>query len=289
MDYCSSCRRVLNGALVCPGCGDYAPDIAPPARYSAVPTTAPARGERHAEQAPAFRPPHGTPHRGAAPFGGDGVSEDVTAHRSDSGSSGGSAVAASTGQGRAARRRQRERWKKNRRRAAAATAFALVSGGLTATLLQSRASTGHTHAAAAPQLEGLATPRTLISAASSEEPDTEASRKPRTHRPATAGRQQKTRPASPATPPAATTVRQPKTAAAAHPLATSSATPDTAPTQANQAPADHADVAAPQATAPASTAGSDAATTPVPAAPSTPTAEPTSPAHLCLLGIVCVG
>ncbi|WP_443049130.1 SCO2400 family protein [Streptomyces sp. NBC_00316] len=282
MDYCSSCRRVLNGALVCPGCGDYAPDIAPPARYSAVPTTAPARGERHAAQAPAFRPPH----RGAAPFGGSGVSEDVTAQRSDSGSSGGSAVAASTGQGRAARRRQRERWKKNRRRAAAATAFALVSGGLTATLLQSRASTGHTHAAAAPELEGVATPRTLISAASSEEPDTEASRKPRTHRPVTAGRQQKT---SPATPPAATTIRQPKTAAAAHPLATSSATPDTAPTQANQAPVEHADVAAPVATAPASTAGSDASTTPVPAAPATPTAEPTSPAHLCLLGIVCVG
>jgi len=31
MDYCYSCRRTLNGALVCPGCGAYAPDIAPPA------------------------------------------------------------------------------------------------------------------------------------------------------------------------------------------------------------------------------------------------------------------
>jgi hypothetical protein len=29
MDYCSSCRRKLNGALVCPGCGAYAPDIDP--------------------------------------------------------------------------------------------------------------------------------------------------------------------------------------------------------------------------------------------------------------------
>ncbi|WP_423835875.1 SCO2400 family protein [Streptomyces endophytica] len=35
MDYCSSCRRNLNGALVCPGCGDYAPDIAPPAHHRA--------------------------------------------------------------------------------------------------------------------------------------------------------------------------------------------------------------------------------------------------------------
>ncbi|WP_422665372.1 SCO2400 family protein, partial [Actinacidiphila cocklensis] len=30
MDYCYQCRRTLNGALVCPGCGAYAPDIAPP-------------------------------------------------------------------------------------------------------------------------------------------------------------------------------------------------------------------------------------------------------------------
>ncbi|MER6330217.1 hypothetical protein ABT298_13000 [Streptomyces sp. NPDC001034] len=30
MDYCSECRRYLNGALVCPGCGACAPDIAPP-------------------------------------------------------------------------------------------------------------------------------------------------------------------------------------------------------------------------------------------------------------------
>src|SRR5690606_16786591 len=29
MDYCSTCHRHLNGALVCPGCGAYAPDIAP--------------------------------------------------------------------------------------------------------------------------------------------------------------------------------------------------------------------------------------------------------------------
>ncbi|MGW1915529.1 SCO2400 family protein [Streptomyces sp. NPDC002076] len=33
MDYCSTCRRHLNGALVCPGCGAYAPDIAPPAAH----------------------------------------------------------------------------------------------------------------------------------------------------------------------------------------------------------------------------------------------------------------
>lgn len=31
MDYCSSCRRYLNGAFVCPGCGSYSPSLALPA------------------------------------------------------------------------------------------------------------------------------------------------------------------------------------------------------------------------------------------------------------------
>ncbi|WP_456294300.1 SCO2400 family protein, partial [Streptomyces chartreusis] len=55
MDYCSSCRRHLNGALVCPGCGAYAPDIAPSAAggpaASAVP--GPAAGATTAWGSPA--------------------------------------------------------------------------------------------------------------------------------------------------------------------------------------------------------------------------------------------
>ncbi|UUU23635.1 SCO2400 family protein [Streptomyces sp. DSM 40750] len=43
MDYCTSCRRHLNGALVCPGCGAYAPDIAPATIDSRV-VPAPATG-----------------------------------------------------------------------------------------------------------------------------------------------------------------------------------------------------------------------------------------------------
>src|SRR5882757_9174376 len=27
MDYCYTCRRILNRALVCPGCGAYAPEV----------------------------------------------------------------------------------------------------------------------------------------------------------------------------------------------------------------------------------------------------------------------
>ncbi|MEU2777830.1 hypothetical protein ABZ646_34310 [Streptomyces sp. NPDC007162] len=40
MDYCTLCRRHLNGALVCPGCGAYAPDIAPRATAAAPATGA---------------------------------------------------------------------------------------------------------------------------------------------------------------------------------------------------------------------------------------------------------
>ncbi|MYS17007.1 hypothetical protein GTW73_28380, partial [Streptomyces sp. SID4982] len=57
MDYCSACRRHLNGALVCPGCGDCAsPDLAPmPVRPSTYAVrrpgeedAAPSRGGRSA-------------------------------------------------------------------------------------------------------------------------------------------------------------------------------------------------------------------------------------------------
>jgi hypothetical protein len=152
MDYCSSCRRHLNGALVCPGCGAYAPDIAP-ATTPGHTTTAPA--------ATALWPqPVGTPGvdtydgtdalGGSEGFGGSegtddfdafGGSEDIDTYdgtdESDDfddfqGIDGGApAAAASQGVGRAARRRQRVRWKKSQRRAVVATAVALVGGGLT--------------------------------------------------------------------------------------------------------------------------------------------------------------
>ncbi|MGV9643790.1 SCO2400 family protein, partial [Streptomyces sp. NPDC003514] len=48
MDYCSSCRRHLNGALVCPGCGAYAPDIAPSVAGPTQPAVpGPAASGRH--------------------------------------------------------------------------------------------------------------------------------------------------------------------------------------------------------------------------------------------------
>ncbi|MYV42783.1 hypothetical protein GT030_28960, partial [Streptomyces sp. SID1328] len=107
MDYCSACRRHLNGALVCPGCGVCAsPDLAPmPVRTSRYAVRQP--GD---EDVPAPRrgrsvpPPIAAPHRPAE---------------------------VPSGSGRAARRREQSRWRKTRRRAALATAVALVGGGLT--------------------------------------------------------------------------------------------------------------------------------------------------------------
>ncbi|MGC5000100.1 SCO2400 family protein [Streptomyces sp. DT195] len=108
MDYCSACRRHLNGALVCPGCGDCAsPDLAPmPVRPSTYAVRRPgeedAAPSRHGRSAPPPIAPR--PHRPAE---------------------------VATGSGRAARRREQTRWRKTRRRAVLAAAFTLVGGGLT--------------------------------------------------------------------------------------------------------------------------------------------------------------
>ncbi|MEV6055276.1 hypothetical protein [Streptomyces sp. NPDC052107] len=127
MDYCSSCRRHLNGALVCPGCGAYAPDIAPPRSTAAVTAVRPAADDWFGAKEPAAVPPadaEGTP------------PADVT-------------DAPPAGRGRAARRRQLARWKKNKRRAAVATAVALVGGGLTLASLD-RGNNDRAQAATAP-------------------------------------------------------------------------------------------------------------------------------------------
>ncbi|MFG3656619.1 hypothetical protein [Streptomyces sp. NPDC047706] len=122
MDYCSSCRRHLNGALACPGCGAYAPDIAPAPRAQAEPE-------------PVCVPP---------------VPQD-----------GPEAVAVPAREGRAARRRQRIRWRRSQRRALVATAVALVGGGLTLTSLDRGARTDRAQTAAAPEELTLETaPRT---------------------------------------------------------------------------------------------------------------------------------
>ncbi|MET9375295.1 hypothetical protein ABZX98_14230 [Streptomyces sp. NPDC002992] len=141
MDYCSSCRRHLNGALVCPGCGAYAPDIAPVVAdgrlVSASATTASATSVTSVttREAAVGAQPNRTL-RSDAPEDLEGVP-----------------IAP---EGRAARRRQRARWKKNQRRAVVATAVALVGGGLTVSAMDRQAG-DRAQAATAPQDPGVDT------------------------------------------------------------------------------------------------------------------------------------
>ncbi|MFG2354912.1 hypothetical protein [Streptomyces sp. NPDC048521] len=151
MDYCSSCRRHLNGALVCPGCGAYAPDIAPPG------TGGPGGSLRAAGSAGTGGMPAATTVR--TPDALVGIWHDGST--GDAAEPGGGAGASSAGpadeaegvppapRGRAARRRQLARWKKSRRRAAVATAFAIVGGGLTIATMD-RNSADRAQAATAP-------------------------------------------------------------------------------------------------------------------------------------------
>ncbi|MFI9052875.1 hypothetical protein [Streptomyces sp. NPDC053427] len=277
---------------MCPGCGDYAPDIAPPAHRSHRAVAAPAAWESWpGADVPAPGPHQGTGYADAAPLD-SAAYEDVTAEVSGADPVEGLDVAdgtstAATGQGRAARRRQLARWKKHRRRAVAATAFALVGGGLTVSMLQNKPS--QAHAASTPEPESVGTPRTEPAASVSKEPDTGDTRDSDSRPSRSASRQRETTAAAPSTAP---TVRHPKSAAATHPLAAPNGTPHTTPSPDRPKHARHAATPAPTASASAPAGPSDANTpsaSPAPNTPSTPAADPKSPTHLCLLGVVCIG
>ncbi|MGW4435886.1 SCO2400 family protein [Streptomyces sp. NPDC004596] len=167
MDYCSSCRRHLNGALVCPGCGAYAPDIAPPAAVStpdATPGTPAAAAKAHpVDTFDAF---------GAGDWYDDSAEpgeEPTPASAPRLQPSGAAGGPPATSRGRAARRRQLARWKKNKRRAAVATAFAIVGGGLTLATVD-RQSGDRAQAAAAPDSHTMGVAERQTSAGS--RPDT---------------------------------------------------------------------------------------------------------------------
>ncbi|GCB47527.1 hypothetical protein [Streptomyces sp. NL15-2K] len=136
MDYCSTCRRHLNGALVCPGCGAYAPDIAP------------GLVDGHPVPGPATAASTGTAAWAVTSSDAPREAPPVDPAIDESGH------ATPAPQGRAARRRQQARWKKTQRRALVATAVALVGGGLTV-LSMDRQSTDKTQAATAPGITGM--------------------------------------------------------------------------------------------------------------------------------------
>ncbi|QHA05864.1 hypothetical protein GQF42_23545 [Streptomyces broussonetiae] len=283
MDYCSSCRRHLNGALVCPGCGAYAPDIAPPGTDGHAAAAAPATLSHL---------PATALHTGADTWYDDAP---FTAQGADAADATDVTDAPRAPQGRAARRRQLARWKKSQRRAVVATAVALVGGGLTFASLD-RGSGDRAQAATAPDNRSMglgeeqpaspdapATPAPSAPSAAphhaSRTPGTPTARTPVGHVAANAPRQQSF----------ATT---PRTAAPA-------ARPDSIPTT----PRPTASTAAPAPAAPApatSTSASGTGTTANPA-PSTgsstgtsgstgsgQTSSTPSSGQLCLV-LVCLG
>ncbi|MFG2299489.1 hypothetical protein [Actinacidiphila glaucinigra] len=226
MDYCSSCRRHLNGALVCPGCGAYAPDIAPPMWQG--PDSA-AERDRLRDADDADDP--------------DGSAQDD---------------ADPSLQGRAARRRQLERWKKNRRRAAAATAVALVGGGLTVAALPHGGSRGQAGTAAAAEPLTPATARTLPLSSIPAQPGDPTHRPGQRTHPTTAaprGDTPHTAPSTASTTAPARTAPQGDTGSRVSAVTAAPAPADTAPhTSAPQPPADV------QATPPTTTAPTPSAT-----------------------------
>lgn len=286
MDYCSSCRRTLNGALVCPGCGAYAPDIAPPVPHlgDAAARTATTWEAWRTEEFPASESYDDPRFSDAAPFGTE-ASEDAVADAPDAGLSSGSQHAAPAVQGRAARRRQMAMWKKKQRRVAVVSAVALVGGGLTVALLPDGPSADPAHAASAPEPETSATPRTHISGSAAAETDADVSR----DRGTTTKPTKATSPPRRATGTVATTptrrLPQNTTVVTAHPTATTSPRPHTPPVAADGVSGPEADSPAPQTTPPASAPDNDSAGDTSPASPA-PTA--TSPGQVCLL-VLCVG
>ncbi|WP_442759755.1 SCO2400 family protein [Streptomyces mirabilis] len=283
MDYCSSCRRHLNGALVCPGCGAYAPDIAPAtADRGIVPTWV-------------GMAPTGTAVSASVPWEytaseawHDGRPEDEAAVAADLEEApqtdpyGDIEGATPAPQGRAARRRQMARWKKNQRRAVVATAVALVGGGLTVASMD-RHSGNQAQAATAPDVTtmGTADEQATEQPGPSTQPETHvSSHTPPVQSTATElARRQSAGAPSHVTP----TSAQPFAAASPHPTAASaSATPHpraVSPTSVGTVP-DRTSTSAQVPAAPAGTA------TGTPQAAPTPTT--TSPSHICLL-LVCLG
>ncbi|MEV6765045.1 hypothetical protein AB0N16_31260 [Streptomyces sp. NPDC051105] len=259
MDYCSSCRRHLNGALACPGCGAYAPDIAP----RAVPTP---------WQAPADSAWHdGTDY----PEGADEVVESAEDSYDDS-----PAVAAGP-LGRAARRRQRVRWKKTQRRALVATAVALVGGGLTVASLD-RQSTDRAQAASAPDTTTMG-----VADEEATEPTPSASTPTGRHRapdPTPSARSTATANApheqTVGTPQATSTPRRRLTVISVPSTTSSAAQPQAA--AAGTASGSTATPSEPTAT-PTPTADDS-----TPAQPASPAPTATAPSQLCLL-VICIG
>ncbi|MEU9207840.1 hypothetical protein AB0D27_07765 [Streptomyces sp. NPDC048415] len=283
MDYCSSCRRHLNGALACAGCGAYAPDIAPTtADGRIVPARAAMTTGTAVNAAVAWEfTGSDTWHDGGLRDGAAVKAGLDEAPRTDPyGDLEGPPPAP---QGRAARRRQLARWKKNQRRAVVATAVALVGGGLTVAAMD-RQSTDRVQAATAPEVAGMGTAEEQAAEQprpSSTRPETlVSSHTPPAQSSATSSPRRQTAAAAPRTTP---TSARPYAAASPQPAATSAPQPRTAnPSSVGTVP-DPTTAAAKETSA---AADGTASRTSQPSPAATPAS--TSPPQICLL-VVCLG
>ncbi|MGY1495361.1 SCO2400 family protein [Streptomyces sp. QTS52] len=283
MDYCSTCCRHLNGALVCPGCGAYAPDIAPLTDETPAPATATDASTRPA-------PVH---------LWNDADSGAEEAGQLDQPSQGqpddNADVPSPAPQGRAARRRQRARWKKTQRKALVATAVALVGGGMTVASLN-RQAPDRTQAASAPDREPMGVTEGQITdptPVSSTPTDTHRARRTSSAARTSTTNAPHEQAAGPprATPTAQVTDQKSVTV----PLAAVTASTESQAAASNRSGA--TDTAsetmaspAPSATDSTTTSGTDTSSaTPSPSeSSSTPTSTAASSSGLCLLGLVCI-
>ncbi|NUP18200.1 MAG: hypothetical protein HOZ81_19360 [Streptomyces sp.] len=280
MDYCSKCRRHLNGALVCPGCGAYAPDIAPPVarRVSAQSATTDSAPAAHRVSDTSTSDAwNGGPLRGEEEHYADGDAASYTATSADV------TDVPEVREGRAARRRQLARWKKNKRRAAVATAVALVGGGLTIATTnrhspdQARAATApdqHNTGAAEKQAPAYARPVSTPPAThrSSETPEAGAAASGAPRRQAVA--------ASPRTAPPLT---RPDAATPPAPAMTSVPQPQNTASPSGDSDRDPTDTTAGQPSTPAAAESTDSGTSQTGSTPA-----PTPPTQVCLL-VLCLG
>ncbi|MFH9086727.1 hypothetical protein [Streptomyces sp. NPDC017673] len=287
MDYCSTCRRHLNGALVCPGCGAYAPDIAPPV------VTDPLGPDRPAQPTTASASTGTSPGALGDGFPWDGEPRPEQDTGSAAGPTADTAGISPARPGRAARRRQLARLKKHQRRAMVATAFALVGGGLSLATMD-RHTTSQAQAATAPDDRSMGAAKERVGTEPAQPapraPQAPEHRAPSTapvrHAPISATPRHQTVPVTPGTAPQVSrpdTVPSPRPAVTSAPRqrTTTAGSSDGTASTTRPAPG-RTDTATPPAPAPA-TGGTEPDTTGTAPAPAA-----TTPTQLCLLGL-CLG
>jgi hypothetical protein len=280
MDYCSTCRRHLNGALVCPGCGAYAPDIAPPTagRTGAQPATTAGAPAANAVRDPSASDTwHGPLPGGEA----DRAGWDAAPHSDSSADVGDVPVVR---EGRAARRRQLARWKKNKRRAAVATAVAIVGGGLTVTAMD-RQAPDRARAATAPDQQTMGAAEEQMPVYGRPAPTPSTPHRSAVTSEAGSAASGTSRQQPPAAPPRIKApLTQPDAAAPPAPVATSAPRPQhTASSSSGESGHDSTGSTAGQPSAPVPAESTDPGTSPTDPAPAS-----TSPTEVCLL-VLCLG